>query len=91
VRAKLPTVKLIVMAVFPRGQKPDHPKREEIAEINKLLPPIVKKHDVTLVDVTNDFLGDNGTISRDVMGDFLHPAAKGYQIWADGVAPLLAQ
>ncbi len=91
VRAKLPEMKLIVMAVFPRGQKPDHPKREEIAEINKLLPRIVKKHDATLVDVTNDFLGDDGTISRDVMGDFLHPAAKGYQIWADRVAPLLAQ
>lgn len=51
---------------------------------------MIQKHGATLVDITNDFLADEGTISRDVMGDFLHPAAKGYQIWADRVAPLLA-
>jgi lysophospholipase L1-like esterase len=91
VRERVPRAKLVVMAVFPRGEKPDHPKRDEIAEINKLLPPIVKEHGATLVDMTSDFLEADGTISRDVMGDFLHPAAKGYQIWARRVAPLLAK
>ena len=91
IRSKLPEAKLIVMAVFPRGEKPDHPKRAEIAAINKLLPGIVKTHDATLVDITSDLLEEDGTISRDVMGDFLHPAAKGYKIWADRVAPLLAR
>jgi len=32
-----------------------------------------------------------GNLSRDVMPDFLHPNAKGYQIWADAMGPVLAE
>jgi len=29
------------------------------------------------------------TISRAMMPDFVHPTAKGYQIWADAIQPLI--
>lgn len=90
VKRKLPQAKLIVMAVFPRGEKADHPKRSEIAAINRLLPEIVEKHDATLVDISEELIDESGRISREIMGDFLHPTARGYEIWADSLAPLLA-
>ena len=31
----------------------------------------------------------DGTISKDIMPDFLHPSAKGYAIWAESLKPLL--
>ncbi len=34
IRAKAPDARIILMAVFPREQKPDHPRRTQIAEIN---------------------------------------------------------
>jgi lysophospholipase L1-like esterase len=34
------------------------------------------------MDVGSKFLGPDGTLSRDIMPDLLHPNEKGYQIWA---------
>jgi len=37
IRSKVPAAKIILMAVFPRDQKPDAPRRAQIAGINKLI------------------------------------------------------
>jgi lysophospholipase L1-like esterase len=34
-------------------------------------------------------LEPDGTLSPDIMKDYLHPGAKGYQIWADAVTPTI--
>lgn len=91
VQTKLPDARIILMAVFPRGEKPDFPKRPAIAEINKLLKPKAEELGVTFLDVTQQLLEEDGTISREVMGDYLHPTAKGYAIWADALKPHLGQ
>jgi lysophospholipase L1-like esterase len=31
----------------------------------------------------------DGTISRDMMPDFVHPTAKGCQTWADAIQPVI--
>ena len=31
------------------------------------------------------FLGSDGTLSKDIMPDLLHPNGKGYEIWADAI------
>ena len=33
------------------------------------------------------FLTDDGTLTKDVMPDYLHLSLKGYQIWADAIEP----
>ncbi len=33
------------------------------------------------------FLQPGGDMAAEVMGDFLHPTPKGYQIWADAMLP----
>lgn len=88
--AKCPSAKIILMAVFPRGEKPDHPMRAKIAEINRLLAARFSDGKrVTYLDITPNLLQPDGTISREVMPDFLHPAEKGYAIWAQALKPHL--
>lgn len=89
VRAKCPQAKVIVMKVFPRGEKPDNPYRAKIAAINERLTKLGEKPGVTVLDLTSKFTNADGIISKDVMSDFLHPAAKGYAIWAEALKPVL--
>ncbi len=78
--------KVLLLAVFPRDEKPGTPRREKIAAINKI---IAKLDDggktVKYMDIGASFLKADGTLPKDIMPDFLHPNAKGYQIWASQI------
>ena len=39
------------------------------------------------MDIGDEFLTADGTLTTEVMGDGLHPTAMGYQIWADAIMP----
>ena len=39
------------------------------------------------VDFGDKFLQPDGTLSKEIMPDFLHPNARGYTIWADAIRP----
>ena len=41
------------------------------------------------LDITQKWLQPDGTISKDVMPDFLHPNEKGYAVWADALREVL--
>lgn len=90
VKAKCPDAKIVLMGVFPRGEKADNPFREKINEINKELSSIYSdKPGITYLDITSKLLNPDGSMSKDVMGDFLHPTEKGYAIWAAALKPQL--
>lgn len=90
VQAKCPEAQVVVMAIFPRGQSPQDPKRAILAEINRRLEPLVKaKAGVTYLDITNKWLQPDGTISKEVMPDYLHPNERGYAIWAEALRAVL--
>lgn len=89
VQAKCPKAKVIVMAIFPRGQQSDNPKRAVLADINRRLKFVAEKPGVTLLDITDKWLQPDGTISKDVMPDYLHPNDKGYAIWAEELRKVL--
>ena len=89
VQEKCPQAKIILMAVFPRGEKPSDSHRSKIAAINKLIAPLGSKPGVTFLDITTKLTNPDGTISRDMMGDFLHPAARGYAVWAEALREFL--
>jgi lysophospholipase L1-like esterase len=44
---------------------------------------------VSYLDIGKTFLQPDGSISRDVMDDFLHPTAKGYAMWSRAMTPVL--
>jgi lysophospholipase L1-like esterase len=91
IRQKSPTTKVMLLAVFPRGEKPDNPGRTKIAEINKTISKLDDGKSVRYLDIGRSFLQEDGTLTKEIMPDFLHLSAKGYAIWGDAVAPLLRE
>ncbi len=89
-RAKLPESKILLLAIFPRGDK-TNPMRDELKEINLQLAMLADGKTVTFLDLGPRFLEADGTLSKEIMPDLLHPSAKGYQIWAESMEPTLAQ
>jgi lysophospholipase L1-like esterase len=89
-RAKLPGAKILLLAIFPRGQK-DEPIREQLREINTAIAKLDDGKSVKFLDINSRFLEADGTLSKDIMPDLLHPNKKGYQIWADAIRGPLAK
>ena len=42
-------------------------------------------------DIGKAFLTEDGTLTKEVMPDFLHLSAKGYEIWAKSIEPAVAK
>jgi lysophospholipase L1-like esterase len=87
-RTKLPDAKILLLAVFPRGEKPN-PDRAKLQQVNDQIAKLADDKAVTYLDIGAKFLHDEGTISKDEMPDFLHLTRKGYRIWADAIEPTL--
>src|SRR5688500_11151270 len=79
-REKLPETKILLLAVFPRGEKADHPYRAQIKTVNEAISKLDDGRHVKYLDIGDKFLADDGTLTKEVMPDALHPNAKGYQI-----------
>ena len=83
--ARCPNSQILLLGVFPRGEKASDPIRAKIAGINRLIEPLGTEKSVHYLDIGKSFLSADGSISRDIMPDFLHPSAAGYKIWADQI------
>jgi lysophospholipase L1-like esterase len=85
-----PALKIIVLNVFPRGNKVDDGNRKKVDEINSYLPELLKdKPNVTLLNINNIFLDTEKNLPKEIMPDFLHPNTYGYELWAKAVEPTL--
>ena len=84
-RTKQPQMKVLVLGVFPRGEKADDPKRVRTNEVNALLPQLADDKDVFYLDISKTFLQPDGTISKEIMPDFLHLSPRGYELWTAGI------
>jgi len=87
-RDKLPTTKILLLGVFPRSPEPDI-ARERIKAINNKIKELGHGKNVNYLDISQSFLNADGTISKEVMPDFLHLSPRGYRIWADAIEPTL--
>ena len=88
VRRSQPAAKVLLLGIYPRSQKPDA-TRQKVAKTNTLLATLDGKDGVTFQDVTQKLLDPDASISKEVMGDFLHPTQKGYEIIAETIEPTL--
>ena len=92
IQSKQPQAKILLLAVFPRGEKPTaNPGRDKIKIVNSIISKLDDGKKVHFLDIGRKFLQPDETISKDIMHDFLHLTPAGYQIWADSIAPKLAE
>jgi len=88
VRTKLPTTQILLLAIFPRGDKPDGKLGagyDKIKEINSLIGKLDDKKSIHYLDIGDKFIQGKAALSADIMPDFLHLSPAGYQIWADAI------
>ncbi|MES2706451.1 MAG: platelet-activating factor acetylhydrolase IB subunit [Verrucomicrobiota bacterium] len=86
-RAKQPQMKILVLGVFPRGEKPDDKMRVRTTEINGLISKLADGKDVFYLDLASTFVPTDGILNREIMPDFLHLSPKGYELWAAAIEP----
>ncbi len=89
-RTKLPNTKVLILAIFPRGEKPN-PQREKNAKASQIAAKLADNKDVFYLDIGDKFLQTDGTLPREIMPDLLHLSPKGYEIWAEAIEPSVAQ
>ena len=82
-----PNADILLMGVFPRSEKPDHPARHKIARINSIISQLETRAHVTYLDITDQLLEPDGTLSKEVMPDFLHLSEEGYRRWTEAILP----
>jgi len=90
VRKKLPETKILLLAIFPRGENPS-PQREKNAQASQMASRIADGKMIHYVNINDRFLAEDGTLSKEIMPDLLHPNRNGYAIWAEAVEPKVAQ
>jgi len=86
---RLPDTKILLLAIFPRGETPDDPLRRLNAQVNGIIAGYADQQKIFFLDINQAFLQADGTLSKDIMPDLLHPNEKGYDIWAKAMAPAL--
>jgi beta-glucosidase len=89
IRQRLPRTPVLLLAIFPRGEKPDDFLRSINERVNKLIAGYADGRSVHFLNINAALLNADGTLSKDVMPDLLHPNEKGYGLWQRAMAPTL--
>ncbi len=94
-RSKLPKTKILLLAVFPRGDgsaaqdATESALNPKIGQINERIQSLDDGKMVAYLDIGPKFLAANGKLPKEIMPDYLHLSLKGYRIWADATEPTL--
>jgi beta-glucosidase len=89
-RKKLPETKILVLAIFPRGEKPTE-ERAVLAKANEIASKLADGKYVFYMDVNYLFLRPDGSIPASLMPDFEHPNREGHRVWAAAIEPKVAE
>jgi lysophospholipase L1-like esterase len=82
---KCPDAKILVLGIFPRGASKDDKFRQQNEATNAIIKGYADGQKVFFLDIGAQFLEPDGTLSKTIMPDLLHPNEKGYQIWTDAI------
>jgi len=87
IQKRKPDAKILLLAIFPRGADSSDKQRLNNEAANKLIRAFADGQKVFYADIGAVFLTKEGVLEKSVMPDLLHPAAAGYELWADAVIP----
>jgi beta-glucosidase len=86
-RQRMPGMKILLLAIFPRSASPDDKMRVNNDKANDLIKTFADGEHVHWLNINDTFLTDDGTLTKQIMPDLLHPQAKGYGMWAEAMEP----
>lgn len=90
-RQKAPKATIILTAIFPRND--NMAVMPEIDQVNANLSRLADNRSVRFLNVNNKLADKDGRLFAGMMNeqDKLHPTLQGYQVWADGLTPILTE
>jgi lysophospholipase L1-like esterase len=89
-RLKAPNASLILMAILPRND--NIAVMQTINKINANLEKLADGRKVRYLNINDRLADKDGKLFPGMMDpDALHPAIKGYQIWADALKPIFTE
>jgi lysophospholipase L1-like esterase len=89
IRAKAPGATLIITGIFPRNDS--MAVLGTIARINRNLAKLANGKDIRYLNINDKLADSEGRLFDGMMMDKLHPAVKGYQVWADALKPIFTE
>jgi lysophospholipase L1-like esterase len=90
-RTQLPEMKILVLAIFPRGENDNNRLRKVNNKTNEAIAKFADDKMVFFLDINEKFLTPEHILSKEIMPDLLHPNEKGYEIWAEAMEPTVAK
>jgi beta-glucosidase len=90
IRQRQPGTKVILLGIFPRGQT-FSAQRGKILQVNQALSRLDDGKNIFYMDFGAQMIQDDGSISKTMMRDYLHPGEAGYKIWANAIEPKLKE
>ena len=88
---RLPETKIVLHGIFPRGADSLDAKRLNNIAINQIIRRYADGDRVHYLEIGDEFLESDGTISREIMPDQLHLSKQGYERWANALEPKLKE
>lgn len=88
-KKKLPQTRIVLLAIFPRDNQPDGPRRVRNNKVNEMIKQYADGKHVVFMDINSKMLEADGTLTKEMMPDFLHPKELGYNIWAEAMVPVI--
>ena len=87
---KVPKIKILLLAILARDEKPDTELRKRVTQTNVLLKKLADNKQIFFADINPQLLEADGKISTDIMYDFLHPSKDhGYDRMLNAIKPHL--
>ena len=90
IRTRQPETKIILLGIFPRGTNFSS-QRGRLLEINQVLAKLDDGKNIFYMDFGPQLIENDGSISKTIMSDALHPNEAGYKIWANAIEPKLKE
>lgn len=88
IRSKMPGAKLILLAVFPRRDKGSE-VAAKVEDLNRRIAALGRDAGIMFLDINRALLESDGSLSREIMYDLLHPGPVGYVRWAEALEPAM--
>ena len=88
---KHPEAKTVLMPIFPCNATADDKVRVKHDKVNGIIKGYADGKSVLWLDFNAKFLAEDGTLTKDIMPDLLHPNEAGYEIWWNSLEPVVRE